>query len=317
MIFLHHPHQITFWPETYFKPINELSAMPFDAARIMSGDMPPELREGVDGLAGELMDIIDSLVDERHLQKGIARIQLPCSFVFILDRDWLYILGQLRVENQIAGYYHRPDMSITLQKAASSAKWEFGFEDAFVIQIPAILLDKSTEERRSTLQEIASKHIDDEFLRVAQLLSLMRTRPIFGLATYPVQPGSLLLLLSRDPKAVENADLIFRAVGASGLSGEEAEDIRNGKAAVLDLWQSINQAAVILADLTGADPQVMYGLGIAHTLGKDTILIHPQGSKYLIDIPRTESIEYEDSAQGRAKLEEQISETLRSIIASL
>ena len=291
--------------------------MPFDATRIMSGDMPPELRERVDRIAEEFMAIVDFLVDERHLQKGISRIQLPYSIVFILERDWLYILGQFRVENRIAGYYYRPDKSMRLQKVASNAKWEFGFEDVFVIQLPADLLDKSTEERRSSLQEIASKHIDAEFLRLAQLLSLIRSRPIFGQATHPVQPGSILLLLSRDEKAKENADLIKRAVRASGLSGEEAEDIRSGKAAVREIWQSINQAAIILADLTGADPQVMYCLGIAHTLGKDTILIHPQSSKYLIDIPRTERIEYEDSAQGRAKLEEQISEIIGSITASL
>ena len=83
------------------------------------------------------------------------------------------------------------------------------------------------------------------------------------------------------------------------------------------MWSSINQAAVIVADLTEADPEVMYALGIAHTLGKDTILIHPQSSKYLIDIPRTQSIEYEDSSQGRTRLEEQIGEVLRSTKASL
>lgn len=291
--------------------------MPFEANRIMSGDMPPELRERVDRIAEEFMAIVDSLVDERHLQKGIARIQLPCSIVFILDREWLYILGQFRVENRIAGYYHRPDKSMSLQKVASNAKWEFGFEDAFVIQLPADVLELSTEERRSSLQEIASKHIDAEFLRLAQLLNLIRTRPIFGQATHPVQPGSLLLLLPRDETARVNADLIKRAVEASGLTGQEADDIRNGKAAVREIWQSINQAAVILADLTGVDPQVMYCLGIAHTLGKDTILVHPQSSKYLIDIPRTESIEYEDSVQGRAKLAEQISETVSSLTASL
>jgi len=291
--------------------------MPFHATRIKSGDMSPELMERVDMIADEFLAIVDSLVDERHLQKGIARIQLPCSIVFILDRDWLHILGQFRMENQIASYYHRPDKSMSLQKVASSARWELALEDAFIIQIPAVLLDKSTEERRASLQEIASKHIDSEFLRLTQLLSLMRTRPIFGQATHPVQPGSILLLLPRDGKARENADLIKRAIGAIGLSGEEPEDIRDGKAAVRELWRYINQAALIIADLTGGDPQVMYGLGIAHTLGKDTVLIHPQGSKYLVDIPKTENVEYEDSAQGRAKLEEQITETLRSITASL
>ncbi|HRD16030.1 MAG TPA: hypothetical protein PK181_04340, partial [Methanothrix soehngenii] len=179
--------------------------MPFEATRIMSGDMPPELRERVDRIAEEFMAIVDRLVDERHLQKGIARIQLPCSMVFILEAQWLYILGQFRMENRITGYYNRPDKSLTLQKVASNAKCEFGFDDAFVIQLPADLLEKSTEERKSSLQEIASKHLDAEFLRLAQLLNLIRTRPIFGQATQPVQPGSLLLLLAGDEAARMNA----------------------------------------------------------------------------------------------------------------
>ena len=74
---------------------------------------------------------------------------------------------------------------------------------------------------------------------------------------------------------------------------------------------------MIIADLTGTDACVMYGLGIAHTLGKETILIHPQGSKYLTDIPRTYGIEYEDSIVGRAKLEEQLSQMLSSMLASV
>jgi hypothetical protein len=80
------------------------------------------------------------------------------------------------------------------------------------------------------------------------------------------------------------------------------------------MWLSLNRAAIIIADLTGADAGVMYGLGIAHTLGKETILVQPQGSKYLTDIPRTHRIEYEDSKAGRARLEEQLWEMLRSML---
>jgi hypothetical protein len=72
---------------------------------------------------------------------------------------------------------------------------------------------------------------------------------------------------------------------------------------------------VVIADLTGPDGGVMYGLGIAHTLGKETILIHPQGSKYLEDIPRTYGIEYEDSDAGRAELEVKLSRMLGTMLA--
>ncbi|MBS1193417.1 MAG: hypothetical protein H6R31_351 [Methanomicrobia archaeon] len=84
-----------------------------------------------------------------------------------------------------------------------------------------------------------------------------------------------------------------------------------------EMWRSINYAAVILADLTGADPQVMYGLGMAHTLGKETVLIYPQGSSYLSDLPGAERIEYEDSDAGRSKLAEELAELLGRALAPI
>jgi len=143
----------------------------------------------------------------------------------------------------------------------------------------------------------------------------MRTRPIFGQASEPVGAGTLLLLLPQDEDLRRNEEAILNASRANNLPIIEAEDIRNGRFAVRDMWYSINHAAVIIADLTGPDGGVMYGLGIAHTVGKETILIHPQGSKYLADIPRTHRIEYEDSDAGRAELEEQLSRMLGTMLA--
>ena len=70
----------------------------------------------------------------------------------------------------------------------------------------------------------------------------------------------------------------------------------------------------MVADLTGPDPGVMYGLGIAHTVGKETILICPHGSEYLVDIPNAHRIDYEDSDSGRIKLLQTLSEKLKILL---
>ena len=286
-----------------------------DVARMRSGEMEAELSAKVDKLIDEFMAIVDAMTEERHLQRGIARSQLPCSMVAILDKESLSILAQFRLENRTASYFYRPDIALTPQQAANSAQWEFGFEDAFIIQFPANLVEQSTQERHAALQKVASEHIDSEFLRLEKMLSLMRTRPIFGKAVSPVGARTLLLLLPQDANLRGNEKAILNASRANNLPIVEAEDIRSGRSAVREMWDSLNHAAVIIADLTGADGGVMYGLGIAHTLGKETILIHPQGSKYLTDIPRTYRIEYEDSDAGRAKLEEQLSLMLGTMLA--
>ncbi len=285
--------------------------------RMTSGDMAPELQAKVDKLMEEFAAVVDAMAEDRHLQKGIARIQLPFSMVAILDKEKLSILAQFRMENRFASYFYKPNITLTPQQAANSAQWEFGFVDAYIIQFPATLLEQSSTDRHPALQAVSSQHIDSEFQRLAQMLSLMRTRPIFGRAAQPIGSRPILLLLPQDADLRSNHEAILKAIEANNLSENEAEDIRAGKSAVREMWYSLNRAAVIIADLTGTDAGVMYGLGIAHTLGKETILIHPQGSRYLTDIPRTHRIEYEESTVGRASLEEQLSQMLRSMLTSV
>jgi hypothetical protein len=287
-----------------------------DRTRTRSGDMSPELQDRIDRMLDEFMQAVDAITQDRHLQKGIARSQLPSSMVAILDRDTLSILAQFRKENRVSMYLQAPKISLTRQSAANSAQWEFGFEDPFVIQFPAISLEQSSEQRRPDLEKIASEHIDSEFVRLMGLLSLMRTRPIFGAAPPLSDTKSALILLPLEEKFNLNKDAILRATMACGLVAKEAKDMRNGKSSVYEAWMDINQKGLIIADLTGADPQVMYALGIAHTIGKETILICPQGLKYLTDIPRTYRINYKKSKVGRAKIQEQLSELLRSLLAS-
>lgn len=282
-----------------------------------SGNMPGELSEKVDGLLGEFMAAVDSITRDRHLQSGIVRSQLPCSMAAILDKDHLFVAGQFRTAGRFSTYIYTPEVSWPIQKVNSSAQWEFGFEDPFIIQFPVSLLDQSTEQRHQELTKIASEHIDSEFNRFIGLLSLLRTRPIFGPAPPAIESQTAFLLMPLDEGLRTNYDVVARAVEANRMTLDPAGDIREGRSVVREMWVSINQARVIIADLTGLDPEVMYGLGIAHTIGKETILISPQGSRYLVDIPRTLLIEYEDSDEGRSALEQELSEILSSMMKSI
>ncbi len=288
--------------------------MPNDNIRTKSGNMSPELQAKVDALLEEFMAVVDAMTESRHLQKGIARSQLPRSMVVVLDKATLSILAQIRSENRFASYFYNPNITLTPQRAVNSAQWEFGLDDPYIIQFPGSMLDQSTEQRHSGLEKIAAEHIDSEFERFVGLLSLMRTRPIFGQATLAVDAKSVFLLMPQDEALKKSGEAILEAIQARDLAANEAGDIRNGKSAVHEMWFSINRAAIVIADLTGADAGVMYGLGIAHTLGKETILIYPQGSRYLRDIPRTHRIEYEYSNAGMTRLKEQLSEMLQSML---
>jgi len=288
--------------------------MMHDGTGIKSGNMPHDLQVKVDLLMDEFTALVDALVEDRHLQKGIARSQLPCSVAAFLDREHLNIIAQFRPENRFFTYIYNPDMAISPQKAIMSGQWEFGFEDPFVIQIPSQLLDYSPDQRKAELAKIASDHIDSEFMRFQGRLNLLRTRPIFGPAPPAVDSRSILVLQPLDREEDTISEAIKRAIEASGAVAFHPNDIRSGKAAVKDLWELINASRIIIADLTGADPEVMYALGIAHAIGRDTILIYPKGSKYLVDIPRTSGIEYEESDSDEKQMERNLTELLTSML---
>lgn len=275
--------------------------------------MPTELQENVDRLLDEFMAEVEAISQDRHLQKGIVRSQLPCDMLAVVDKDNLYVVAQLRSENRTSTYIYNPDASWTPQKVLNSSQWEFGFNDPFLIRFPASLVVEKNE-RHEALMKIASEHIDSEFMRFTSLLSLLRTRPIFGPAPGAGSTRTVLLLIPSPEEPDKSSRAIIQAAEATGLMVILAEDIRRGKSAVREMWTSINEAWIVVADLTGPDPGVMYGLGIAHTVGKETILVCPIGSEYLAGIPNTQRIEYEDSDSGRMKLQQALSEKLKILL---
>lgn len=284
-----------------------------DGARSRGGSMPTELQEEVDRMLDEFMAEVDAISQDRHLQKGIVRSQLPCDMLAVMDKDNLHVVAQLRSENRTSTYIYNPEASWSPQKVLNSAQWEFRFTDPFLIRFPANLVAEKNE-RHEALRKIASDHIDSEFNRFMGLLSMLRTRPIFGSAPGSGSPEMALLLLPSPEKPDKNSQAITEAAEAEGLTVALAEDIRKGKSAVREMWTMINEARIVVADLTGPDPGVMYGLGIAHTVGKETILICPKGSEYLAGIPNTHRIEYTDSDDGRMRLVQALSEKLKVLL---
>jgi len=288
-----------------------------DRTRTKSGTMPEDLQEKVDVLLDEFVASVNILTEERHLQKGIARSQLPSSMIAILDKENLYILGQFRTETRFSSYLHTPEFVWPKQKISSSAQWEFGFEDPYIVKFPATLLDQELQQRQKTLYEIAAQHIDSEFNRFVGLLNLLRSRPIFGPAPPAIESRTAFLLLPSDESLNKNHEAIIRALEFNEMTARTSDDIINGKAVVREMWVAINQSRVVVADITGPDPGVMYGLGVAHTVGKETILIYPQGSKYLTDIPKTLRIEYDFSDKSRIEIETELREILKDMLQSI
>ena len=92
--------------------------MMHDGARSRGGSMPTELQEEIDRMLDEFMAEVDAISQDRHLQKGIARSQLPCDMLAVVDKDNLYVVAQLRSENRNVHLHLQPRGELVTPKGA-------------------------------------------------------------------------------------------------------------------------------------------------------------------------------------------------------
>ena len=63
------------------------------------------------------------------------------------------------------------------------------------------------------------------------------------------------------------------AVQESGLKSRRADSLFRPSPIIRDIWEYINSSKILIADITGLNPNVMYELGLAHAIAKPVIIV--------------------------------------------
>ncbi len=134
-----------------------------------------------------------------------------------------------------------------------------------------------------------------------------------GVASTPARERCFVIMPygQRWSEAVET--IIRECCASAGLTMRIASTM-DGRFVPHDIWQGITGAGVIIADLTGANPNVTYEVGLADAVGRDVVLIC-QNTEVPFDFLGQRLIIYENSMPGglalRKKLGVQLAEVAR------
>ena len=90
---------------------------------------------------------------------------------------------------------------------------------------------------------------------------------------------------------------IKKVATTAGMICERAKELK-GDVILEDIWTGINQAEVILAEVTGRNPNVMYEVGIAHTIGKRVVFLVQNEEDIIFDLKGRRHVLYEDNVDG-------------------
>lgn len=112
-------------------------------------------------------------------------------------------------------------------------------------------------------------------------------------------------------------DVYSPAIKAAGLEDHRVDDLFRPSVIVSDIWDYTNKAKIILADLTGKNPNVFYELGLAHALGKPAVLIAESMDDVPFDLRNLRIIIYNKNVpEWGAVLGESVTMALKEVISS-
>jgi hypothetical protein len=81
-----------------------------------------------------------------------------------------------------------------------------------------------------------------------------------------------------------------------------ADDIWDNDVVMQDVVSLIDRSRVVIADCTNRNPNVFYEIGIAHTLGRDVLLIAQAEGDVPFDLRHLRFVQYLNNEQGRMAL---------------
>lgn len=167
-----------------------------------------------------------------------------------------------------------------------------------------VIIDLSTYSRKS-LREGAQDIIDKPYLekelsrcknelsQYDRTISALRTRlasvvpaiPIWNTRNFITDTTLCFVLMPfQDDFFSVYEEGILPALDGAGLRGLHAGEIFDNREIIENIWESICTARIIIADVTGRNPNVFYELGICHTLGKEVVIITQNGEDVPFDI---------------------------------
>ena len=288
-------------------------------ARLGGGNLEGAVTTKITALLDQFTDLVATEVQAANIRRAVVRSMLPCSLMLIVDSQHLWIAAQKQSGMPSTMGFAHPDNAFPADEIFQAAKWEIGFDEPFVIQFPLALLDAEPAARAPALLAVARSHVQAEIQRVHYQMNVIQINPIFGPASYAVDPRLTFVLMPFTAELTEIYQTFIKPTiesPAFGLVCRRADDIKSNRAIIQDVWKSLCEARLVIADMSGLNPNVMYELGVAHTLGKETILIYQRGEeiKFPFDLSHIRRIEYDNNATGGKKLEQALRATIEHIL---
>jgi hypothetical protein len=157
---------------------------------------------------------------------------------------------------------------------------------------------------------------DTDLFRVLfQKASPRRQKPaVFNLLEHEnIEPTLVSAMMPFDSSFDRVYKTLQRVATATGFRCRRADDIWENPAVMQDVVSLIDRSRVVIADCTDRNPNVFYEIGIAHTLGREVVLITQDEADIPFDLRHLRYIHYLRNGEGLKSLAKKLRARLDNI----
>lgn len=129
-----------------------------------------------------------------------------------------------------------------------------------------------------------------------------------------IEPSLISVMMPFDMAFNKVNEKLKEVTSALSLHCRRADDIWENAAIIQDVVSLIDHSRIVICDCTGRNPNVFYEIGIAHTLGREVILLTQSEDDIPFDLRHLRYIKYQNNIEGLLLLGEVISSRLRTIL---
>jgi len=170
----------------------------------------------------------------------------------------------------------------------------------------------SSTKKKAETEERKTTHATQE---VTSTTSIQQLGKIFGGGSFTLDSQLCFVLMPFAERFQPVYDDHIRpVVERAGLRCERADEIRGTNLITWDIWEKINRARFLIADLTERNPNVFYELGLAHAISKDVILLTQSMDFVPFDLKALRCIVYEFTPRGVRLLAKRLSDTIEALM---
>jgi hypothetical protein len=226
---------------------------------------------------------------EQRVPLEILRVLKECRVCVIFARNSIFCVGSFNGTNdsfrRIVRTEDRRPEDLSVREAERIGVGHIirnGPADTYTLCFPVRCLDAYESEKRDLLLPIVRSYLPFEVSWAKQRKLLSVPRPFFPGQHFKIDRQLVFVLM---PFAAEFEEIYATCIKPT-LEKRiarclRADEIFHNRPIVEIIWKNINEALLVVADLTGRNPNVFYEVGMAHTLGKEVVLV----TQDLNDVP--------------------------------